>query len=372
MRILFHLAHPAQYHMFKYAVRNLMQAGHIIKVTINTKDILEQLLIADGVQYENILPKRRKHNTKIASLFTLFIKDFKLFVVQVKGNYDMLIGTETALSHVGWLFRKPVLIMVEDDAFLIPEAARLSFPFATHIVSPVTCNLGKWESKKISYKGFQKTAYLHPQYFTPNKEIVNQVIAKDERYFMIRVSGLSAYHDIGSKGLTEAIVHKIIGILSPLGKVLISSERELPDDLKNYLFKTKVSNIHHFLYYSDLLITDSHSMCVESAILGTPSIRFSDYAGKVGILEELENKYGLTFGIPASHQDKLMEKVQDLLKIERLKETWQTKRELMLMEKIDVTAFWTWLIDGYPESATVLRENPDFQDTFKCLYKNDK
>jgi len=60
MNILFHLAHPAQYHMYKYVIKNLKRKGHNIKITINTKDILEDLLIAEGVEYENILRNRRK------------------------------------------------------------------------------------------------------------------------------------------------------------------------------------------------------------------------------------------------------------------------------------------------------------------------
>ena len=80
MKILFHLAHPAHYHMFKYVIRNLISKGHSIKITINTKDILEQLLIIDGIQYENILPKRRKYNTKLHALLTLIKKDIKIFL----------------------------------------------------------------------------------------------------------------------------------------------------------------------------------------------------------------------------------------------------------------------------------------------------
>lgn len=367
MKILFHLAHPAQYHMFKYVIRNLIQKGHSIKITINTKDILEQLLIADGIEYENILPKRRKRNTKLSILLTLLKKDFKIFQIQLEGNYDLLVGTETALSHVGFLFRRPVLIMDEDDISVVPEAARLSFPFATYIVSPVTCNLGKWSKKKIAYKGYQKTCYLHPSYFKPNEAIVNEVLNRTERYFLIRVSDLSAYHDSDYNGFTEEIIRRIIGILGPIGRVLLSTEKKLPEDLNKYLFKTEVSNIHHFLFYADFLIADSQSMCVEAAILGTPSIRFSDFAGKIGVLEELEHNYGLTYGIKASEQELLYEKIEDLINFNDLRAVWQNKRQKMLAEKIDVTSFWTWLIENYPRSVSVLKENPDFQETFRKL-----
>lgn len=359
MRVLFHFGHPAHYHMFKYLIKNLIRLGHTVKITINTKDILEQLLIADGVGYDNILPKRRAKNTKFQAFITFLKKDLKLFRIQFSGRYDMFIGTEPALSHVGWLFRKPVFIMVEDDALLIPEAAKLSFPFATNIVSPVSCNLGKWWKKKIAYEGFQKLAYLHPRYFIPDKNIVRKVIREDERYFIVRLSALSAYHDIGNVGLTDSIVKELVSILCTEGRVLISSERKLSDELLKYCLKINITDIHHFLFYADLLIADSHSMCVEAAMLGTPSLRFSDYAGRVGILEELENKYGLAFGIPVSQQSRLIEKVKDLLETPFLKQKWHGKREEMLNDKIDVTAFWTWLVNEYPKSTDMIKENPD-------------
>lgn len=361
MRILFHFGHPAHYHMYKFVIKNLKQIGHFVKITINTKDILEQLLIADGIEYENILPKRRSRNTKLKALLSFLKKDVKLCRIQLSGRYDMFIGTEPALAHVGWLFRKPVFLMVEDDAVLIPEAVRLSFPFVKYIVSPVTCDLGRWQSKKIEYQGFQKLAYLHPRYFVPDKNIVRNFLQDDERYFIVRLSALSAYHDIGNIGLADSIVKELISILCSKGRVLISSERKVSDELLDYCLNINITDIHHFLYYADLLIADSHSMCVEAAMLGTPSLRFSDYAGKVGILEELENKYGLTFGIPVSRQDKLIDKVRDLLKIPDLKQTWQEKREKMLEDKIDVTAFWTWLVNEYPKSAYIIKENPDYQ-----------
>jgi len=365
MRILFHLAHPAQYHMFKHVILNLRKFGHILKITINTKDILEQLLISDGIEYENILPKRRKRNNIFTAFLTFLKKDFKLFRIQFSGRYDMLIGTEPSLSHVGWLFRKPVFLMIEDDAYLIPEVARLSFSFATRIVSPVSCNIGKWQNKKIEYEGFQKLAYLHPRYFLPDKRIVEDVLKENDRYFIIRLSALSAYHDIGNVGLTDSIVREIITLLKSSGKVLISSERELPEDLKNFLFKIEITNIHHYLYFAELLVADSHSMCVEAAMLGTPSIRFSNYAGKVGVLDELEKRYGLTFGIPASQPEMLYKKVKDLLSLNRLKDAWQKKRERLLDEKIDVTAFWTWLVNEYPNSLIELKSNPEVLNQFK-------
>lgn len=365
MKILFHIAHPAQYHMYKFTIHNLNEQGHRVNVTINTKDILEELLINDGVSYKNILPIRRKKNTKWAALLTLLKKDFKLFFIQLKENYDLMVGTETALSHVGWLLRKPVLIMDEDDVHVVPEAAALSFPFASYVVSPVSCDLGKWTKKKISYSGYQKTCYLHPNYFKPRREFVSDIIDTHGKYYLIRVSGLSAYHDSGSNGFNLDVLRSIVVRLAPHGKVLISTEKALPPDLNKYLFKADVSRMHHLLSYAEILIADSQSMCVEAALLGTPSLRYSDFAGRIGVLEELEHKYGLTYGFKVSDYKQMYTKLDELLATKNLKLSWEVKKNAMLKEKIDVTAFWTWLIGNYPNSIKTLKKDPDYQYSFK-------
>ena len=119
------------------------------------------------------------------------------------------------------------------------------------------------------------------------------------------------------------------------------------------------------LYCSDLCIGDSQTMAAEAAVLGTPSIRFNDFVGELGYLEELEHKYNLTYGIKTSNPEKLFEKIDELLAIPNLKETWQKRREKMLSEKIDVTAFMVWFIENYPKSVSVMKANPDYQYKFK-------
>ena len=47
------------------------------------------------------------------------------------------------------------------------------------------------------------------------------------------------------------------------------------------------------------------------------------------------------------------------------KEEWQDRGKKMLSDKIDVTAFLVWFVENYPESAKVLKDNPDYQYKFK-------
>lgn len=350
--------------MFKHLIHNLESCGHKIKITINSKDVLEQLLIEDNVRYENILPYRRSKNHFFSSLMSLLLKDLNILKLLFKNDYEMMIGTETALSHIGWLFRKPVFIMVEDDISVIRAASLASFPLAKYIVSPLICNLGKWNKKKIAYNGYQKIAYLHPDYFKPNIDFLEKSGLQCRKFFIIRVSGLSAYHDKGIYGLTEEIIFNTIQILKSYGTVVISSERKLSEYFAPFQIKLEVSKIHHYLYFAELLITDSQSMCVEASILGTPSVRYSDFSGRISVLEELEHTYGLTYGIHTSKTGSFYNKIKELLRNENLKKEWHMKRDKMLTGKIDVTAFWTWIITYYPYSIQMLKDNPDYQDRF--------
>jgi predicted glycosyltransferase len=208
-----------------------------------------------------------------------------------------------------------------------------------------------------------KLAYLHPNWFKPNVEIIGNLI--ETTYFIIRLSSLSAHHDIGIKGINLEILREIIRKLSNKGKVYITSEVPLGKEFEHLRLKNTISDIHHYLYYAQALICDSQSMAGEAAMLGTPSIRISSFVGKLSVLEELEHKYQLTFGIKPNEPDKLFNKIDELLAMSHLKDDFQNRRHKMLADKIDVTAFIEWFIENYPKSIHVMKENPDYQYNFK-------
>ena len=117
--------------------------------------------------------------------------------------------------------------------------------------------------------------------------------------------------------------------------------------------------------FASFLVCDSQSMAVEASMLGLPSIRFNDFSGKIGVLEELEHKYGLTYGIKTDQPERLFEKIDELLAMPNLREEFQHRRQKMLDDKIDVTAFLVWFIENYPQSAKIMKENPDYQFRFR-------
>ena len=183
--------------------------------------------------------------------------------------------------------------------------------------------------KKIAYDGYQKIAYLHPNYFQPQENVLKSLrLTKNDRFFVIRLVALNAVHDIEENhyGLSIKLLRDIIKFLSKKGKVFISSEKIVIPEFKKYELKIKPNEVHDLMYYADLFISDSQSMSVESALIGTPSIRCSSFVGKITVLEELEHKYKLTFGIRTGDERNVLTKSKKYLRLKILKKNSEKKR----------------------------------------------
>jgi uncharacterized protein len=365
MKYFFLLNHPAHFHLFKNVIRILRAKGHLCFIYIRPKDVLENLLKEEGFDYEILaLPSKKRKFIIGSSITGLLKKEFKLSKYVLKHKPDLLIGTDWAIVHVGRLLNIPSLVFNEDDTIATPEN-KIFYPFAKTLIIPECCDKGMWGNKRVSYNGYHELAYLHPNRFTPDNNIVNEKSGTDMPYIIIRLVKLTASHDTGKKGLGLSIINKLIEKYKNNYEFLISMEDNIMPELEKYRFRFNLNLMHHFIANAVLVISDSQTMIAEAAVLGTPSVRFNDFVGKIGYLEELEHKYELTFGIKTNKPDELIKKVNELLTMPGIKNDWYSRKRKMLGEKIDVTAFMEWFIENYPESKITIRDNPDYQYKFK-------
>ncbi len=345
MRILFYFGHPAQYLFFRDTIKQLIASDkNKITILIKTKDVLEELIKSDKLDYINILPKERK-KSKLSILLSLLKRNFKLLTIVRKTGSKLLIGTDASIAHVGMLLRVKRISITEDDYEVVKQLGNLTYPFTNTILCPEVCDVGKWKEKKVGYPGYMKLGYLHPSVFT------------------LDVTVLDNY---GIKGISHNILNKIIEIFQDKKlTVFISSEGNLDEKYHSFLLKIKPCDMHHILASANMLVSDSQSMSVEAAILGVPSIRLSDFSGRISVLEELEHVYGLTFGIKPKNDRQLFEKLNELLQMQNLKEVFKIRQKKMLINKINVSPFLKWFVENYPQSVKTVKEEPDFFERFK-------
>ena len=347
MRVLVYLGHPAHFHNYKNTISALKTHGHEVEVLIKKKDILEDLLKNAGIHYHNILEEGRS-NSRIGVALGLAKQTLRLNRFCRSFHPDILTGSSVENSFVGPLRHLPVINIGEDDASVVPSYARLTYPGASVILCPQSCDCGKWNSKAVKYPGYQELGYLHPKNFTPDSNIVEKYFNLDTPYFLMRFSGLSAHHDVGIRGINNIIAHRLIDIIKPHGRVFITSERPLTPELEQYRIAINPLDIHHVMAFADLYIGDSQTMAAESGVLGVPFVRFNDFVGRIGYLAELEDKYKLGFGIKPDNEDQLYQTVEELLNMENRKDIFQTRRQEMLSKSINFADFLTNYIESYP------------------------
>lgn len=365
MNILIQLSHPAHFHLYKNVARNLMNDGNRVYILIKTKDILEDLLKQSGLPYYNIL-KNAHRKSKLGVILDMFVREVKMIRFVYKHKIDLLTGSTPEVAHVSLLARKYGLNTGEDDIKVIPAFAKMVYPFAATILSPVSCDNGKFEKKTIKYASYHELAYLHPNNFVAQKEIARKYVDIDRPYFILRFAKLNAHHDDGIHGINTAIAQRLLDVLLPHGNVYITAERELEPQFEKYRIHIKTIDMHHVMAYADMYVGDSQTMAEEAAMLGVPFVRFNGFVGRIGCLEELEqNGYKLGYGVKPENEELLYSAVNEILSTPNRYEVYQKRRQKLLADKIDYAAFLTWFIENYPESREIMKINPDYQYRFR-------
>ncbi|MDA0524654.1 DUF354 domain-containing protein [Methanococcoides alaskense] len=340
MRILFNMAHPGQIHLFKNAIWALEKRGHDCKITTVDKDVSLNLLGAYGFEYDVVGSAKPSLFSKATELLKI---EYNLYRIARSFKPDILVGGvgNAYVAHVGKIIRKPSIVFDDTEHAKIEHI--LTDPFASVICTP-SCYKADLGKKQIRYDGYHELAYLHPDYFTPNPEVLSELgLNEDDTFIILRFVKWDADHDIGQYGIQNKI--EFVNELEKHGRVLITSEGEMDYSLKKYRIKVSPEKLHDLLYYASLYVGEGGTTAVESAILGTPSIYVSSLVGTMGNFTELEEKYGLLFNYKDS--DKALNKAVELIHDPSTKEEWNKRREQLLRDKIDVTAFMVRYIENF-------------------------
>ena len=357
MRILFDIGHPAHVHHFKNVINELIGKKHKVLVLSRDKDVTIKLLDAYQIDY---LVIGKNHKNLLKKILNQFIRNLKTLRICVKFKPELVIGRASPnLAFASFVLSIPFI------SFTDTEHAKINyvtcFPFAKQIITP-SCfrkDIGKKHLKIDSY--FELT-YLHPNYFSQKSSIFDFLeVKKDEKYIIMRFVSWAASHDRGHSGLSLEMKKKAVKELSKYARVFISSEGGLPADLKKYKIKIPPERMHDALAFATLFVGEGATMASECAMLGTPAIYINSL--EVGYCTEEEKKYNLVYNFRKS--EGVLEKAIDLLNTPNLKQVWQERRQRMLSDKIDVTAFMVWFVENYPDSVKTMKNNPDYQLRFK-------
>jgi uncharacterized protein len=275
MRVLIDIGHPAHVHFFKNVVANLQRDGHVVKITARDKEVSLALLKAYGLEFEL---RGEMHQSMAKKALGLFSTDLNLYRIAKKFKPDIFLGVHNPyVAHVGAIMGKPVIIFTDTENVKI--ASLLTYPFASAIITPIYFKDKINPKKHVIIRGFKEIAYLHPNYFTPDPNILkNTEISADDHLIILRFISWGASHDVSLKGIGQKSKEDIVKTLSEFGKVLITSEKPIDPSLEKYRIRLPPEKMHSLLSRASLYIGEGGTMATEAAVLGVPSIHIESMA----------------------------------------------------------------------------------------------
>lgn len=337
MNILFEINHPAHFHLFKNPVNQLIFQGHRISILAKSNSPLPQLLATQP--HWLVIFEGKKGKGMLAKIAKQFLFTFQAIRVIFTHKIDLCVGVSITMPQAAFLTGRKSLVLDDDDKHTTPVFAALSHTFATKILSPKCLNNNDLKGKHKYYPGLHELSYLHPDVFTPQKDIFTAFdITVNENIILLRFVDFKAHHDLGEKGLSNDQRKRLVEILSKKGRVIITSESGLIPELASYKQIVSPDKIHDLLAIASLYVGESQTMASEAAVLGVPAVRINTFKKRIAYLTELEETYGLLYSYTPDEFGKAIEKIEELLET-GTKQRWSKKRQKLLEDKINVSDF---------------------------------
>lgn len=335
---------------------------------IKTEPAIEQLAEHYDLQTINMGSKGKGIIRKYIYQLYFLIKSIQ---ISKKTKANLGLGVSMNLPLVSRFTKMDSICFDDDDMAVTPVFAKYANK-ATVILTPETLAFEKRGNNHITYPGYHELAYLHPNQFKPEKSVLELLnVCKDETWFVVRFNAFKAHHDSGEGGMSYEQKIALVQKLLKKGKVFISTESEIDPEFKHLLLPDRPELMHSILAFVTMYVGESQTMTSEAAVLGTPALKCNTFAGRLSVPNELEDKYGLCYAYQPEDFEKMLAKIDELLSMPNLKKEWQQRRQRMLKDKIDVTAFLVWLVENYPTSVEILRKDSEYPNRFKEIIQHE-
>jgi len=242
------------------------------------------------------------------------------------------------MAVASFISRKPHIIY--EDTEVSKFSLRICKHLTTKIITPRTflTDLGKCQERLDTYK---ELFYLHPSVFTPDRQKLRDVgFNPDEDYILVRFVAWNASHDIGRKGLDDAGKIALVKKLEKYGRVYVSAEGNVPEELKPHLLTTPYELIHHVLAFAKLVYSEGATMASEAVMLGTHALYVNVI--KSGSTQEQSERFHLLYNFNEGEDryEKATAKAIELLEDPQLEEKGAQKLEKLLSEKVDINRYY--------------------------------
>lgn len=329
-KVVIEISHPAHLNFFKNAVSILRKAHHFdVELIVQPRGNLAAIVKKEYPDL-SFTSFGRHRNSLFGKALNLLLRDMRLLLHLWKRDFDASAGVQgISTSHVSWLLRKPSVVFDDDAGFKLTY-----YPykfFATRIVMPRCIDAsGK---NIVKYSGFKELAYLHPHYFAPDVQCLDEYHLQPQRYVFIReVTNTTSDY----RGLKMGQLSEICPYLREAGfNIVLSLEEKRLSNLfekECIILHEPVRDIYSLMHFAAFTISSGDTMARESCLVGTPAI----YTGRkmMPVNAELEKK-GCLFQAEGSQQ--ILGTIKKVLENNLKERTKQVIQEAIEFEWEDTT-----------------------------------
>lgn len=345
MNILIDIGHPGHVHLLHGVAKELEQRGHNLFYSV--REIPVAIRLMDHYGMTPYLNLGNKKDSLMGKAWTVLRQDCQVLRYVRRNKIDVGLSSGMVLGHVSKLTKMKSIMFDDDDDAAEPLVVKYGHPASAVVFTPQCIH--RKTGHAVYYAGTHELAYLHPNRFSPDPSVLEKAGLKEgERFFIMRFVALKGHHDVGQQGLSLEQKCRLLELLKPFGRVIVTSERALESEFEPYRLPVPPEEIHSLMAYSSMFLGDSQTMTSEAAVLGVPALKCNTFAGRLSVPNEMENKYGLCYAYQPSDFDKMYAHVEQLLskQPDALHQEWQEKRQRFLNDHIDVTAFFTDYIEN--------------------------
>ena len=332
MRLLVDILHPAHVHLFRGFIDEMNSRGHEVMVTAREKDIATDLLRAFGIPHRTLSVQRKGAVSMVIELLRRSWAEWRL---ARRFKPDILIGCMgPAIAVAGRFLPAKTLVYYDNETARVVNTvvSRLCDAYLT----PVSF-VGEMGRAHRRYEGFHGLAYLHPSRFRPDPAVLAKLnLTPETPFFVVRFVAWESVHDVGETGFSDRGKRRLIERLAREGRVILSVEGAVPAEFEHYCARLPVEEMHHLLAYCRLFVGESATMAEEACLLGSHAI-FVSRSGR-GVIDEIEQRYGLAHYFTAGDEDLALARVDELLTLPDVKVDARARQRRLLAEKIDLTA----------------------------------
>ncbi|MEE9293698.1 MAG: hypothetical protein V3W34_01870 [Phycisphaerae bacterium] len=350
--IAFLPAHPAQLWMLRPVADAVSDFAEIVWV-LRDKDCTIALADSLGLEYTVI---SRAAQGLVGNALELAGNIFRAYRITRQRGVDLWVTKYGAANIAAFLARRISVSFNDDDADVVPVIAWTSYPFARLVLAPQVTRMGRFAAKTLFYPAYHELFYLHPNRFTPDNSVFQELgLSPDAPFAIVRLSALHSHHDAGARGMDQYLLREIMRLADTQEakiRVFISSEKPLTAEFEPHRFSVAPERMHHALAFAEFFVGDSQTMTAEAAVLGTPAFRLNTFVGRISYIEEMQD-YGLAFGYQPGREEALLAELQNVLAMPRRRDVFQRRRTKMLSEKIDPVPWMARILRGAAGDASV-------------------